>query len=376
MDNAKWDRLFAEITAWAPELFEKLSRTAQDPRWHGEGDVLTHTRMVCKALTEMDAFRALPEPEKRMLYLAAVLHDVGKHAVTRLDAEEIHAPGHGRVGSEIARRLLWQQGFCGSGEAAQFREGICTLIRYHGLPLHAVEDPDGKRRLLQMAAQGEVAKGVTVRLLCLLARADILGRISHDRQELTEKVESCELIAREMGCFHGPYPFPDAHTGRSFLKGRNIQPEYPLYDDTWGTVVLMSGLPGTGKDTWIRENLPDLPVVSLDDIRRETGISPLEDQGKVAQIARERARQLLREKRPFVWNATNITPQTRGKLVSLFEDYGAAVRIVYLETTASEQKRRNAGRPEAVPEAAVARMLEKLTPPEQYEASYVNWIYT
>jgi predicted kinase len=301
---------------------------------------------------------------------------VGKYAVTRLDAGEIHAPGHGRVGAEIARRLLWQQGFCGSGEAAQFREGICTLIRYHGLPLHAVEDPDGKRRLLQMAAQGEVAKGVTVRLLCLLARADILGRISHDRQELTEKVESCELIAREMGCFHGPYPFPDAHTGRSFLKGRNIQPEYPFYDDTWGTVVLMSGLPGTGKDTWIRENLPDLPVVSLDDIRRETGISPLEDQGRVAQIARERARQLLREKRPFVWNATNITPQTRGKLVSLFEDYGAAVRIVYLETTASEQKRRNAGRPEAVPEAAVVRMLEKLTPPEQYEASYVNWIYT
>ena len=65
-----------------------------------------------------------------------------------------------------------------------------------------------------------------------------------------------------------------------------------------------------------------------------------------------------------------------GETGKSFQDYGAAVRIVYLETTASEQKRRNAGRPEAVPEAAVVRMLEKLTPPEQYESSYVNWIYT
>ena len=30
----------------------------------------------------------------------------------------------------------------------------------------------------------------------------------------------------------------------------------------------MSGMPGVGKDTWIRRHLPGWPVVSLDDLRQ------------------------------------------------------------------------------------------------------------
>ena len=36
-----------------------------------------------------------------------------------------------------------------------------------------------------------------------------------------------------------------------------------LYDDTWGEVILMCGLPGTGKDHWIRSHCPSLPTVWL-----------------------------------------------------------------------------------------------------------------
>ena len=31
---------------------------------------------------------------------------------------------------------------------------------------------------------------------------------------------------------------------------------------------MMSGLPGAGKDFWVAENLRDLPVISLDALRR------------------------------------------------------------------------------------------------------------
>lgn len=136
----------------------------------------------------------------------------------------------------------------------------------------------------------------------------------------------------------------------------------------------MSGLPGTGKDTWIDKNLAELPMISLDDIRREHHISPKAEQGYVANIAREQAKEYLRKHQPFVWNATNITSQMRESLVSLFETYKARVRIVYLETTWRNQYERNNQRESAVPNNVVESMLGKLVPPEAHEARLTEWI--
>lgn len=63
----------------------------------------------------------------------------------------------------------------------------------------------------------------------------------------------------------------------------------------------------------------------------------------------------------------------RGKLVGLFEDYSAAVRIVYPETGREENLRRNAERAEAMPEHIVEDMLGKLIPPQRWGAQYVEW---
>ena len=116
-----------------------------------------------------------------------------------------------------------------------------------------------------------------------------------------------------------------------------------------------------------------MPVVSLDAIREEQGISTLDNQSRVVDLARNQARELLRQKQPFVWNATNLIPQTRQKQIQLFESYGAAVRIVYLETSWQEQVRRNAKRDAAVPERIICNMLEKLSPPEGWEGERVVW---
>lgn len=97
-------------------------------------------------------------------------------------------------------------------------------------------------------------------------------------------------------------------------------------------MILMCGLPGTGKDTWIGKNHPELPVVCMDDIRRQMGIKSTDNQGQVVQAAREQARVYLRAKQPFIWNATGITAMLREKQIRLFEEYHASVRIVYLET--------------------------------------------
>lgn len=75
-------------------------------------------------------------------------------------------------------------------------------------------------------------------------------------------------------------------------------------------VTILSGLPGSGKDSWLARHRPDLPVVSLDRIREETGTSPTDNQGAVLQAAFEMARRHLREKRDFFWNATCLSRLT------------------------------------------------------------------
>ena len=80
----------------------------------------------------------------------------------------------------------------------------------------------------------------------------------------------------------------------------------PLWALVLGTTVL-SGLPGAGKDTWIAANRADHPVVSLDALRAELGVDPAGDQRAVVDAAYQRAREHLRARRSFVWNATNIS---------------------------------------------------------------------
>lgn len=358
----------------SPGLMAQMEQTPQDPVWHGEGDVLTHTKLVCGAMKALPAWQNADATTQKALFLAAALHDIGKIRTTFQEDGRWVSPGHARTGAGMARQILWQDfDLCGTPEKQRLREAVCNLIRYHGLPPHAIDEPDGLLRLRKAAANGELSPMFTIDHLCILSKADIRGRICPDQEELLDKVWLCRELAAEGSVLGAPYPFPSGHTGYSYLSGKNAAPDYPLYDDTWGEVVLLSGLPGTGKDTWIRENL-DLPMISLDELRRELGVSPTGDQGRVAEAATGRAKELLRAKQPFVWNATNITPQTRGRLVNLFTAYGASVKIVYLETGWAELLRRNAGRRDSVPESAVCSMLEKLSPPERWEAHQVQWL--
>lgn len=355
-------------------LLSQMEGVPQDPVYHGEGDVLAHTQMVCEALVGLEQFRRLDERKRQEVFLAALLHDAGKIRCTRQEDGRWISPRHGAAGAAMARELLWLDcGWCGQPDWQALRETVCTLIRYHTLPLHAAYEADGARRLLKAAADGALLPDFSIELLCLLAKADILGRSCGDQMELLEAVELCEVMAEEYGCLTGPGTFPSRHTAFSFFSGKLELPDYELYDAAWGEVILVCGLPGTGKDTWIASHCRDLPVVSLDAVRAELGISPAEPQKKVVDAARTRAKTLLREKRPFVWNATNVSADLRRGLVELFTDYHASVRIVYLETEWEEERRRNADRAAVVPEQAILRMLSKLTPPEGFEAHRVEW---
>ncbi len=354
-------------------LLADMARTPQNPKWHGEGDVLTHTRLVCEALCGLPAFRELPEKPRQMLAAAALLHDAGKAKRTRLDADELVSPGHAASGSRLVRELLWTEyGLSGEMEGRRFRETVCWLIRHHGVPPHLLREEEPETHLLRMAADGELLPEATLHLLCLLAEADALGRVAPDVQDMRDRVLLCAELAAELGCLDGPYPFADAHTERALFRGARVWRDQRLWDDSWGEVIVLCGLPGTGKDTWAARQ--HLPQVSLDALRaRWPGNVGDEEQGAIAHAARDEAKEYLRAHQPFIWNATSLTAR-RERVIRLCEDYGARVRLVWLETTWPENLRRNAARKAAVPEHVICGMLHRLEPPARWEAQTVEWV--
>ena len=151
-------------------------------------------------------------------------------------------------------------------------------------------------------------------------------------------------------------------------------PDYTAYDDTEFEVVLMSGLPGVGKDTWIRQNFADRPVIALDALRKKLKIAAEDDQGPVIAAAKEQAREWMRKKQSFVWNATNVTRMMRQQLIELFLSYNARVRIVYLDAPFNTILQRNRNRQNSVPEQVIYKLLSKLEVPTITEAHQVDWI--
>ena len=202
----------------------------------------------------------------------------------------------------------------------------------------------------------------------MLVEADLKGRIHDNMEESLEPLYMTIEIAKELNCFENPYIYKDKFSEFAYLSGRNVGLGQELYNDTFGEVILTCGLPASGKDYFINEKYSSYPMVSLDNIRRELKISPTDNQGLVIQTAKERAKEYLRKKQPFVWNATNITTDVRNKLIDTFIDYKAYVKIEYIETSFKEQLKRNKSRQYTVPEGVILKMLSKIVLPERKEA--------
>ncbi len=358
-----WSVPWDEMTRECP-FVAALAGCPQDPVHHAEGDVWVHTGMVCRALVALEAWRALPADERRILFAAAVLHDVAKPECTRTDeAGQISSRGHSRRGAIVARNLLWRMHV----PFAQ-REQVAALVRFHQTPYFLIDRPDARRLAI------EVSQTARCDLLALLAEADVRGRICDDQQRLLDNVALFVEQVREMGCLNAPWEFASDHARVLFFLDEKRIPEAPAHADFRAEVVLLSGLPGSGKDHHRRTHLAELPAISLDDLREELDIDPDQTQGKVINEARERAREFLRLGRSFVWNATNLSRQLRRLPLELFASYQARLRIVYLEVAPEVLFEQNRRRDRVVPARVIERMLDRWEVPDRTEAHAVEYV--
>ncbi len=354
-----WESLDARF-----EWIRNLKGCAQDPVRHAEGDVWIHVRMVCEAMTRLESWRLLPEPDRAVLFWSALLHDVAKPACFRTDPDgKISTRGHSWRGAIMSRRILWRLDV-----PFPAREAVAALVRHHLVPLYLVEREDPRR----LAA--EVSQSVRCDWLAILSEADARGRTCPDPQRLLDHIALFRATCEEYGCLDRPFEFASDQARYLYFHDLSRQPDSPAHEEFSCQVVLMSGLPGAGKDHWIERQLSGWPIIALDEIRKELGIVPSESQGRVLAEARERAKVFLRQKQSFVWNATNLSRQIRSECVRLFTDYGAHVRIVYRETTPDRLFAQNRQRRQRVPVSVIERMLDRWEVPDRTEAHQVDWI--
>lgn len=344
------------ITTWAESQpwAQQMAACAQDAQWHSEGDVWTHTKMVLRQLTQLDEWASVTVQEQTILIFTALLHDVAKPLTTEIDPESgrVRSPKHAVKGEHVARAVLRDLG-CD----LKTREEIARLVRYHGRPAFLLERDEPTQEVVRLSWL------LNNRLLYLFALADTRGRDTDSMNRPEENLHYWKLMAEEVDCFYKPYPFATDHARFIFFRQRQPDLHYVPHEDFACTVTLLAGLPGSGKNTWLARNRSDLPVVSLDDIREELDVEPTGNQGQVAQLARERCRELLRARTSFAFNATNTMRQTRGRWLDLLADYNARIEIVYLEPPLAKILKQNKSRTDPVPESVIRKLAEKCEPP-------------
>jgi tRNA nucleotidyltransferase (CCA-adding enzyme) len=185
-----------------PEL-RPLVGCEQEPEWHPEGDVWTHTLMV------IDEARAangdLGRPQLLTVMLGAVCHDLGKPATTAVVDGRIRSLDHEQAGVEPTESLLDRLNVH-TIDGFDVRGQVIGLVAQHLKPgmFHKAQNVgDGAFRRL--------AQKVDLELLARLARADCRGRTgSFDCSAMDWFIER----ARALGVEHQP-PSP-------LLLGRHL----------------------------------------------------------------------------------------------------------------------------------------------------------
>jgi predicted kinase len=356
----RWDELSTssldDIVAWAEDQpwCRAMADCRQDAGWHAEGDVWTHTKMVCAQQPRLDEWPDLTDHERTILLFTALFHDAGKPMTSQVDAAtgRIRSPKHAVKWEHLARSVLRDLG-CDFST----REEVARLVRFHGRPAFLLEKPEPTHEVISLSWL------VRNKLLYLFALADTRGRATAEMGRPEDDVHLWRLVAEECGCLDRPYSFANDFARFLFYRQERPSPHYVPYEAHRCTVTMMSGLPGSGKDAWLAVHRPDLPVVSLDGVRDDLQVDATDDQGVVIQAGRERCRDLLRSGRSFAFNATNLLRQTRRRWIDLFAGYDARIEVVYIEPPLPVILERNRRRERPVPEKVILGLAARCEPP-------------
>jgi tRNA nucleotidyltransferase (CCA-adding enzyme) len=156
------------VSRLLPE-FVPLAACRQDPEWHPEGDVWTHTLMVVdEARQRIDGLERGPAVA---MMLAALCHDLGKPGTTVERDGHVKSPGHEDAGVPIAIRVLDRLNVR-SLDGYDVRHAVLGLVAEHMRPNAFLKSATP----VSDAAFRRLAQRVDLELLARFAEADCRGR--------------------------------------------------------------------------------------------------------------------------------------------------------------------------------------------------------
>ncbi|PCK08022.1 MAG: hypothetical protein COA42_11295 [Alteromonadaceae bacterium] len=378
-------------------LLKALKTTEQDPQWHAEGDVHIHTDMVLSELYTLLKGPAayLSADARQLLVLGALFHDIAKPLATKRreinGAERVIAPQHEGMGrSYLAYRL------CEFGLERWKIQALMGLVGEHQMP---------KLLVIKNRSRGDywrLARKANHELLYWLEVADMKGRICEDLHEQLSLLDEFKLFSEEYGVWGNtaeqsisallaPLISDLNESEQAYVYG---YAQYELERDTitiveeaiaktyphrsaYSDLVILCGPSGSGKSSWIKQNIPQHRIISLDDIRAEVcgDRSDQNQNGKVLAIAKERLRESLRIQQAAVWDATSLRLDFRDHVAQLGRNYHALVTLVVFQLPPKVIFDRNRNRAFAVPDNVLDRQIETLqwpTPDEVHRYIVVD----
>ena len=183
-------------------LLADLVGTPQNPKWHPEGDVWTHTKLCCDSLAESPEWESRPAPERAVLMMAMLAHDIAKPPCTKITdpgtaTERITSLGHERKGGTLALEFLSKQiGI----EDRRFVIRVQKLVANHKEFTRGHDDERIRRASARLAPEN-------LANLELVVRADYAARPPLPR-DMPETARCFFARADELGIKHGrPEPF-------------------------------------------------------------------------------------------------------------------------------------------------------------------------
>ncbi len=181
LEESGWLRHFPAVAA--------LRGTPQEPEWHPEGDVFTHTQHCLDALATGGGWQASTPTRRRLLTFAVLAHDFGKPATTtfadKRGTMRWISPGHEAAGGPVAQDFLRR-----IAAPLEMDLPVCALVVHHLAHHHgAAEFTDSAvRRLARKLAPA------TIDDLALVMRADADGRPPLRSPEIHVRID--ELVRR------------------------------------------------------------------------------------------------------------------------------------------------------------------------------------
>jgi tRNA nucleotidyltransferase (CCA-adding enzyme) len=158
------------VAALFPEM-HALVRCPQEPDWHPEGDVWTHTLLVIDQARRLLDESARDRARQVTIMLGAVCHDFGKPTTTAFLDGRIRSLNHEDAGVAPAIALLDRLNVH-TLDGFDVRHHVLGLVAHHLKPgmFHTARRPVGD------GAFRRLAQKVDLELLALFAKADCLGR--------------------------------------------------------------------------------------------------------------------------------------------------------------------------------------------------------